>query len=117
MKNRCLQEIYANWESHKVVTIGRYSSPRYFCYFYQSWEQNMRLNQILKSTAVAVCSTLAFSAVHAADITGGGSSFVYPAYSKWADSYKAATGNNVNYQSIGSGAGIKQIEAKTVDFG
>lgn len=78
----------------------------------------MRLNQILKSTAVAVCGTLAFSAAaQAADITGAGSSFVYPAYSKWAESYKAATGNNLNYQSIGSGAGIKQIEAKTVDFG
>jgi phosphate transport system substrate-binding protein len=79
----------------------------------------MRLNQIIKSTAVAVCGTLAFSAatVHAADITGAGSSFVYPAYSKWAESYKTATGNNLNYQSIGSGAGIKQIIAKTVDFG
>ena len=76
----------------------------------------MRLNQIITSAAVAVCSTLAFSA-QAADITGAGSSFVYPAYSKWAESYKAATGNNLNYQSIGSGAGIKQIIAKTVDFG
>ncbi|RXZ38085.1 phosphate ABC transporter substrate-binding protein PstS [Oxalobacteraceae bacterium CAVE-383] len=76
----------------------------------------MRLNQIITSTAVAICSTLAFSA-QAADITGAGSSFVYPAYSKWAESYKAATGNNLNYQSIGSGAGIKQIIAKTVDFG
>jgi phosphate transport system substrate-binding protein len=77
----------------------------------------MRLNHILKSVTVAVCGTLAFSAVQAADITGAGSSFVYPAYSKWADSYKTATGNNLNYQSIGSGAGIKQIIAKTVDFG
>jgi phosphate transport system substrate-binding protein len=77
----------------------------------------MRLNQIIKSAAVAVCGTLAFSAAQAADITGAGSSFVYPAYSKWAESYKTATGNNLNYQSIGSGAGIKQIIAKTVDFG
>ncbi|HEY4319001.1 MAG TPA: phosphate ABC transporter substrate-binding protein PstS [Herbaspirillum sp.] len=77
----------------------------------------MRLNQIITTAAVALCSTLAFSAAQAADITGAGSSFVYPAYSKWAESYKAATGNNLNYQSIGSGAGIKQIIAKTVDFG
>jgi phosphate transport system substrate-binding protein len=77
----------------------------------------MRLNHILKLAAVAVCGTLAFSSVQAADITGAGSSFVFPAYSKWAESYKAATGNNLNYQSIGSGGGIKQIKAKTVDFG
>src|ERR1700710_1252103 len=77
----------------------------------------MRLNHILKLAAVAVCGTLAFSSVQAAAIPGAGSSFLFPAYSKWAESYKAATGNNLNYQSIGSGGGIKQIIAKTVDFG
>ncbi|MDB5774287.1 MAG: pstS [Herbaspirillum sp.] len=78
----------------------------------------MRLNTIIKTMAVAVCGTLAFSvAAQAADITGAGSSFVYPAFSKWAEAYKAATGNSLNYQSIGSGGGIKQIKAKTVDFG
>jgi phosphate transport system substrate-binding protein len=77
----------------------------------------MRLNKILKSTTLAVCGTLAFSVAQAAEMTGAGSSFVYPAYSKWAESYKAATGNSLNYQSIGSGGGIKQIKAKTVDFG
>ena len=56
-------------------------------------------------------------AAHAAEITGAGSSFVYPGYSKWAESYKEKTGNSLNYQSIGSGGGIKQIKAKTVDFG
>ena len=53
----------------------------------------------------------------AADITGAGATFPYPIYSKWAESYKAATGIGLNYQSIGSGGGIKQIKAKTVDFG
>ena len=53
----------------------------------------------------------------AADMTGAGATFPYPIYAKWAESYKAATGNGLNYQSIGSGAGIKQIKAKTVDFG
>ncbi len=53
----------------------------------------------------------------AADITGAGATFPYPIYAKWAEAYKKATGIGLNYQSIGSGGGIKQIVAKTVDFG
>jgi len=53
----------------------------------------------------------------AADITGAGATFPYPIYSKWAEAYKSQTGIGLNYQSIGSGGGIKQIKAKTVDFG
>ncbi len=53
----------------------------------------------------------------AADITGAGATFPYPIYSKWAEAYKAKTGVGMNYQSIGSGGGIKQIQARTVDFG
>jgi phosphate transport system substrate-binding protein len=53
----------------------------------------------------------------AADITGAGSTFIFPVLSKWADAYKKETGTGVNYQSIGSGAGIKQVEASTVTFG
>jgi len=53
----------------------------------------------------------------AADITGAGATFPFPVYSKWADAYKKETGNGLNYQSIGSGGGIKQIQAKTVTFG
>src|SRR5258706_8744184 len=56
-------------------------------------------------------------AVVAADITGAGATFPYPIYAKWAEAYKARTGNNLNYQSIGSGGGIRQIQNKTVDFG
>lgn len=55
--------------------------------------------------------------VSAADITGAGATFPYPIYSKWAEAYRAATGIGLNYQSIGSGGGIKQIKAKIVDFG
>ncbi|MDY7579598.1 phosphate ABC transporter substrate-binding protein PstS [Herbaspirillum sp. RTI4] len=77
----------------------------------------MVLNQLFKSVAVAICGAAAFTAVHAADITGAGASFPYPIYAKWAESYKAATNNSLNYQSIGSGGGIKQIKANTVDFG
>ena len=65
---------------------------------------------------IASTALLAQSAV-AADITGAGASFPAPVYAKWAEAYKAATGNALNYQAIGSGGGIKQIKAKTVDFG
>jgi phosphate transport system substrate-binding protein len=65
---------------------------------------------------LAVAAMAAVSA-QAADITGAGATFPYPIYAKWADGYKKATGTSMNYQSIGSGGGIKQITAKTVDFG
>tara|TARA_R110001599_G_scaffold171353_1_gene362323 strand:+ start:344695 stop:345750 length:1056 start_codon:yes stop_codon:yes gene_type:complete len=81
----------------------------------------MRLNQFVKTAVMAAGAVAVFSstfvAAHAADITGAGATFPYPIYSKWAESYKAATGIGLNYQSIGSGGGIKQIKAKTVDFG
>ncbi|GAB2501304.1 phosphate ABC transporter substrate-binding protein PstS [Pseudoxanthomonas sangjuensis] len=70
----------------------------------------------LRTAAALLATAMAFSA-HAADVTGAGASFVYPAVSKWSADYKAATGKEVNYQSIGSGGGIAQIKAGTVDFG
>ncbi|OON63457.1 phosphate ABC transporter substrate-binding protein PstS [Massilia sp. KIM] len=75
----------------------------------------MRMKHLLVSLAAAAV-TLASSA-QAATITGAGATFPYPIYAKWAELYKAATGTGLNYQSVGSGAGIKQIKAKTVDFG
>ncbi|RJF98898.1 phosphate ABC transporter substrate-binding protein PstS [Noviherbaspirillum saxi] len=77
----------------------------------------MRLNKFLTSAAIAAGSAILFSSAFAADITGAGATFPYPIYAKWAEEYKKATGNGLNYQSIGSGGGIKQIKAKTVDFG
>jgi phosphate transport system substrate-binding protein len=68
-------------------------------------------------TLVAAGLMAASTSAYAADITGAGSTFIYPVLSKWADAYKKETGSGVNYQSIGSGAGIKQIQAKTVTFG
>ena len=59
----------------------------------------------------------AATSAHAQDVTGAGASFPAPIYAKWADAFNKATGAKVNYQSVGSGAGIKQITAKTVDFG
>lgn len=67
-------------------------------------------------TAIALAGSLA-AAAQAGDITGAGATFVYPAISKWSADYNQATGNRVNYQSIGSGGGIAQIKAATVDFG
>ena len=67
--------------------------------------------------AAAAMSVLAISAHAADEVTGAGASFPAPIYSKWAEAYNKATGNKINYQSVGSGAGIKQINAKTVDFG
>lgn len=67
---------------------------------------------------VAALGLAAFSVGSmAADVTGAGATFPYPIYAKWAEAYKAKTGNGLNYQSIGSSGGIKQIKAKTVDFG
>jgi phosphate transport system substrate-binding protein len=66
---------------------------------------------------VAAGLVAATTSAYAADITGAGATFPFPLYSKWADAYKKETGNGLNYQSIGSGAGIKQIIAKTVTFG
>ncbi len=77
----------------------------------------MRMKQLFSSLVVGVSAVVALSSAHAADMTGAGSSFMYPIAAKWADMYKSATGNGLNYQSVGSGAGIKQIKAKTVDFG
>ncbi len=75
----------------------------------------MRLHKFFASLVLA--SSVVAPSVFAADITGAGATFPYPIYAKWAEAYKKATGNSMNYQSIGSGGGIKQIKAKTVDFG
>ena len=72
---------------------------------------------MLKKIAITLMSVVISTAAYAADITGAGSTFAFPIVSKWAGDYKTASGNQVNYQSIGSGAGIKQIQAKTVTFG
>jgi len=79
----------------------------------------MRLNTLIKSAVLTATTAIAFSVApaFAADMTGAGATFPYPIYAKWAEAYKTATGNGLNYQSIGSGGGIKQIKAKTVDFG
>ncbi|MDP1896900.1 MAG: phosphate ABC transporter substrate-binding protein PstS [Sulfurimicrobium sp.] len=68
-------------------------------------------------TLIAAAVLSMSASASAADMTGAGATFPYPIYAKWAEAYKAKTGVSMNYQSIGSGGGIKQIKAKTVDFG
>src|SRR3982751_5389881 len=77
------------------------------------WRPAMNFMKTIVAAGLVAASTSAL----AADITGAGATFPFPLYSKWADAYKKETGNGLNYQSIGSGAGIKQIIAKTVTFG
>src|SRR5215213_4843752 len=74
----------------------------------------MKFTRIALATAVLALSSAAANAI---DISGAGATFPYPIYAKWAEAYKKETGTGLNYQSIGSGGGIKQILGKTVDFG
>ena len=76
---------------------------------------NVSINKILKGLLIS--AGLVAGAANAGQITGAGATFPAPMYAKWAEAYKAQTGTALNYQGIGSGGGIKQIIAKTVDFG
>jgi phosphate transport system substrate-binding protein len=78
--------------------------------------RSMKLINFTRVVALAICGATA-TVAQAADISGAGATFPYPIYAKWADMYKKETGLGLNYQSIGSGGGIKQIKAKTVTFG
>ncbi|MBK9160516.1 MAG: phosphate ABC transporter substrate-binding protein PstS [Nitrosomonadales bacterium] len=78
---------------------------------------NSKLKQLIVGTITATALAYAGAGMAAATITGAGATFPYPVYAKWAEAYNAKTGVAMNYQSIGSGGGIKQITAKTVDFG
>jgi phosphate transport system substrate-binding protein len=77
----------------------------------------MTLKSFMWTALLAAATMVAIAGAKAADISGAGATFPYPIYAKWADSYKKETGNGLNYQSIGSGGGIKQIKAATVTFG
>jgi phosphate transport system substrate-binding protein len=102
--------------------------------------RSRRMNPIVRTTALALATTFALAACKggdqpasaptsdapaaqsagdavAAEITGAGATFIYPLISKWSDDYNKATGHTIKYQSIGSGGGIAQIKAATVDFG
>lgn len=72
---------------------------------------------LLKTVVAATFASIAMGSALAADITGAGATFPFPIYAKWAEAYKKETGTGLNYQSIGSSGGIRQIRAKTVTFG
>ncbi len=78
---------------------------------------NREASMFIRSLMSAAIVAASVSCAWAGDISGAGATFPYPIYAKWADTYKKDTGNGLNYQSIGSGGGIKQIKAKTVTFG
>jgi phosphate transport system substrate-binding protein len=80
-------------------------------------QQERTLISFRTLTIAGVIATVSFTPLIAADISGAGATFPYPIYAKWADAYKKETGIGLNYQSIGSGGGIKQIQARTVTFG
>ena len=75
------------------------------------------MSLLIRINGLAAAALIASGTAVAGDITGAGATFPYPIYAKWADAYKKSTGVGMNYQSIGSGGGIKQITSKTVDFG
>ena len=77
----------------------------------------MRFSQSFIAAAALAAASLPLMATAQTTITGAGATFPFPIYAKWADEYKKATNVAMNYQSIGSGGGIKQIQSKTVDFG
>ena len=72
---------------------------------------------LFRRATLAAAATLFVSSAFAQDVTGAGATFPAPLYAKWADAYNKATGARINYQSVGSGAGLRQIRGKTVDFG
>src|SRR5512135_484257 len=77
----------------------------------------MKMNLKTLSKALGACALVISATAMADDVTGAGSTAIYPVLSQWAAAYKEKTGNSINYQSIGSGGGIKMIKEKTVNFG
>jgi len=77
----------------------------------------LSIKKLATGTVAAAMGLVLSASALAADITGAGATFPYAVYTKWAEAYRAETGNKVNYQAIGSSGGVKQIRAKTVDFG
>ena len=93
-----------------------YSSPCEICLSQVLSKGKLMKFKMIRAT-VAAAMALSAGLAMAQDVTGAGATFPAPVYAKWADAFNKATGVRINYQSVGSGAGIKQIKAKTVDFG
>src|SRR5579872_6524121 len=100
----------------KPITTRAKDGPRERRGTGRSVQENTMLKRIAAGIAGLAIAAVGVAAI-AANISGAGATFPAPVYQKWAEAYRAATGNQLNYQGIGSGGGIKQIEASTVDFG
>jgi phosphate transport system substrate-binding protein len=114
-------EEYATNSNHRRSNqrrndMGRGRKPASARIFVGS-KQERALKLFRTLTAAGFVAAAAVGPAIAADISGAGATFPYPVYAKWADAYKKETGAGLNYQSIGSGGGIKQVQAKTVTFG
>src|SRR6266508_6804248 len=103
-------------ETKNVTTRAAGHGPGRFGFFVPN-KQERALQVFRTLTAAGFVATAAFAPAAAIDLSGAGATFPYPIYAKWADAYKKETGVGLNYQSIGSGGGIKQIQNKTVTFG
>src|SRR6266568_4752107 len=100
-------------QSQRIAVVGQ--GPALASLLADDRRRGMRLLPTLATASVIAAAGL--TQAIAADISGAGATFPYPIYAKWADAYKKETGVGLNYQSIGSGGGIKQIQNKTVTFG
>lgn len=102
----------------QTVTDPSYLVPRMLAIVKTALRKVSQMNFVQVSKSLALVAGLFGAQVALAqDVTGAGATFPAPIYAKWADAYNKATGARINYQSVGSGAGIRQIKAKTVDFG
>lgn len=108
----------AGWTSKKKPISQQLgnadANPCERCFWRQRQERAVKLYRTFLVAGIVAAATVS---AKAADISGAGATFPYPIYAKWADAYKKETGIGLNYQSIGSGGGIKQIYARTVTFG
>ncbi|MFO1515723.1 MAG: phosphate ABC transporter substrate-binding protein PstS [Lysobacterales bacterium] len=112
--HRAVMTVSSNCSAERIECAPRGLPPRYPSL---AEEVTVTLSTTLRAAAFGLATLAGASAAQAADITGAGSTFVYPILSKWSADYSTKTGNKINYQSIGSGGGIAQIKAGTVDFG
>src|SRR5450631_3448716 len=107
----------ASWLlSARERRAARLSACRPYLVLEPERDFSMISNLLSRAVVAAAAVAVTAGAALALDISGAGATFPFPIYAKWADSYKKETGAGLNYQSIGSGGGIKQIKAKTVTF-
>src|SRR5258706_10182108 len=111
LRPRTIASVSQNCEPPRLRTLSRAA------WMGRSFQERTMLKKLGAAFGAALIAGAAFGAHAASVISGAGATFPAPVYAKWAEMYKAQTGTSLNYQAIGSGGGIKQIKASTVDFG